>query len=312
MCKGKPLCDNLNDLKWCKDVWDLSSPNFKHIQEKSKHKSVCNKAHQPENFVPNGQVIYSADIGNGLVYNCFNRVDEDPFKKVANNQSEDEVDKSWSDWVRTPCEYDMHRRCLGQKPSQCVFTGYWGYPEDDSAFNPNCNDNSDKAMNSTMSPDKPCNGNNYFWHGRYYEAPTSWIWFHCRNTQKCIHIDSRCDLHPNPHCIYEKDGIMVAEDEEDCIDEYVRKGLVAKTANFICSSPDHNTMSPAVISTTFTTPNTYNYNVTVIPSGTTVQIQSVKCDGIFNCWDGLDEKLFCGFTSFQTVGIGKQFKHFLW
>ena len=122
LCMGKPLCENKNDLKWCKDVWDLSSPNFKYIYEVAKQKSVCNKTHQPENFVPNGQVINTEDIGNGLVYNCFNRADEDPFKKVANNQSEDEVDKSWSDWVRTPCG-EKFRRCLGQKPSQCVFAG---------------------------------------------------------------------------------------------------------------------------------------------------------------------------------------------
>ena len=164
-------------------------------------------------------------------------------------------------------------------------------------------------MNSTMSPDKPCNGSNYFWNGIYYEAPTSWKWFHCRITQKCIHIDSRCDLHPNPQCIYEKDGIMVAEDEEECIDEYIRKGLVPKTANFICSSPDHNTNSQAVISTTYDWESHTYPNVTVIARGTTVQIFGVACDGISNCWDGIDEKLFCGFTSFQTVGIGKQFKN---
>ena len=160
-------------------------------------------------------------------------------------------------------------------------------------------------MNSTMSPDQPCNGSNYFFHGYHVKPPKSWQWFHCRNTQKCIHIDSRCDLHPHSECIYEKDGVKVAEDEEGCFDEYERKGLVAKTAYVICSSPDHNIMSPAVSSTTYPLPFAYNYNVTVIPSGTTVQIPGVKCDGISNCWDGIDEKLFCGFTSFQTVGIGK-------
>ena len=159
-------------------------------------------------------------------------------------------------------------------------------------------------MNSTMSPDKPCDASNYLWHGENIEAPKSWRWFECRNNKKCIHIDSRCDLHPHPECIYEKDGIMVAEDEEGCIDEYKRKGLVAKTANFICSSPDHNIVSPSVISNIYDD-NHVKYNVTVIPSGTTVPIVVVRCDGIDNCWDGIDEKSFCGFTSFQTVGIGK-------
>ena len=161
-----------------------------------------------------------------------------------------------------------------------------------------------------MSPDKPCNVSNYFWHGRNIEAPTSWIWFYCRNNQKCIHIDSRCDLHPHTQCIYEKDGVMVAEDEEGCFDEYKRKGLVAKTANFICFSPDHNVMSPAVISNISNWNNNVDqFDVTIIPNGTTVQILGVACDGIYNCWDGIDEKLFCGFTPFQIVGIGKQFKN---
>ena len=45
------------------------------------------------------------------------------------------------------------------------FTDCWGYPADYYYDYPTCNDNSDKAMNSTMSPDKPCNGSNYFYHG---------------------------------------------------------------------------------------------------------------------------------------------------
>ena len=124
---------NKNDLKWCKDVWDLPSPNFKNIFDMNGNynlendygwHSKCNKSHQLENFVPNGQDILENDIGNGLVYNCFNRADEDPFKKVAYNQSEDEGEKSWSDWVTTPCLSYYMRRCLGQKPSQCVtYTG---------------------------------------------------------------------------------------------------------------------------------------------------------------------------------------------
>ena len=113
---------NKNDLKWCKDVWDLPSLNFTQIVLRDGRRcSKCNKTNQLENSVPNGQDILEDDIGNGLFYNCFNRADEDPFKKIAYNQSEDEGEKSWSDWVGTPCPLPMYRRCLGQKPSQCVF-----------------------------------------------------------------------------------------------------------------------------------------------------------------------------------------------
>ena len=124
---GKPLCENKNDLKWCKDVWDLPFLNFTQIVDDwwRKH-SKCNKSHQHENSVPNGQDILAEDFGNSFVYNCFNRADEDPFKKVAHNQSDDEGDKSWSDWVRTPCQYPYkERRCIGQKPSQCVNSYGW-------------------------------------------------------------------------------------------------------------------------------------------------------------------------------------------
>ena len=127
-------------------------------------------------------------------------------------------------------------------------------------------------MISTFEPDKPCDRKNYVWQGEIEFAPEDWRWFHCINAKRCIHIDSRCDLHPNPECIYEKAGIRVAEDEEGCFDEYKRKGLVAKSAKMICSSPDHNNMSPIVTSNNFNGVQ-YYFNVTVIPSGTTVQIQ---------------------------------------
>ena len=141
------------------------------------------------------------------------------------------------------------------------------------------------------------------------EAPTSWLWFQCTNTQKCIHIDSRCDMHPNPACIYEKDGVMVAEDEEGCFDEYKRKNLVSKEVNVICSSgsQDHNAMSPVVIACIFDGMTSCIDGI-VIPKGTTVQIPGIRCDGILNCWDGIDEK-YCGMTFLQTVEIGKQFKN---
>ena len=174
-----------------------------------------------------------------------------------------------------------------------------------------CNDNTDKVMNSTTSSDKPCDGSNYFYNGENVEAPTSWLWFECINNKKCIYIDSRCDMHPHPACIYEKDGVMVAEDEEGCLDEYKRKNLVSKKVNVICSSgsPDHNAMSPAVMATTWDGFNVEFIDVIVIPKGTTVQIPGIRCDGILNCWDGIDEKYCGGMTFLQTFEIGKQFKN---
>jgi hypothetical protein len=43
-------------------------------------------------------------------------------------------------------------------------------------------------------------------------------------------MKSRCDLHPNPECIYPKNvngkTVLVAEDEENCEDIYRIKGTV--------------------------------------------------------------------------------------
>ena len=55
-------------------------------------------------------------------------------------------------------------------------------------------------------------------------------------------------MHPNPECIYEKDGVMMAEDEEGCFEEYKLKKLIKASAAFECPSLDHNKMSPAILS----------------------------------------------------------------
>ena len=78
--------------------------------------------------------------------------------------------------------------------------------------------------------------------------PVTWRWFHCKMTQRCIHNSHRCNLHPHPDCIYEKDGVRVAEDEEGCFTEYKRKGLIQKSANFVCQSRAHNQQSEPILS----------------------------------------------------------------
>ena len=136
----------------------------------------------------------------------------------------------------------------------------------------------------------------------------TWDWFHCKTTQKCIHVSSRCDMHPNVECIYEKDGVMLSEDEEDCYKEYKRKGLIRRSASFECPSLDHNKMSLAIQATVLNSSNGdydshYEYHVTVIPAGVVVQIQTTRCDGKIECWNGEDEEM-CGYNTFVTLGAG--------
>ena len=113
-------------------------------------------------------------------------------------------------------------------------------------------------------------------------------------------------MHPNPECLYEKDGVIVSEDEEDCFEEYKLKGLIEKSATYVCPSPDHNKMSPAILSTVYYGHGHFEYDEIVIPNGVTVSIQAIRCDGKFDCWNGEDEK-WCGFNTFVTFGAGNCF-----
>ena len=110
----------------------------------------------------------------------------------------------------------------------------------------------------------------------------------------------------------------MAEDEEGCLKEgkYKVNGLIETSANLECDSPVHNKDSAAIISTVFNwtkydtaraqrnyTVNSFEKNVIVIEAGTTVQIQAVKCNGVSECWKGVDDS-DCGFSTFETMIIG--------
>ena len=145
--------------------------------------------------------------------------------------------------------------------------------------------------------------------------------FECHEKQKCIHLNHRCDFKPHPACIYynEKKGKLIAEDEDHCLEVYKQKGLIDKSANMVCDSPIHNRDTAAILSTVLnwtkylTTRKgkydigvlgkSYENNVIVIEAGTTVQIQAVKCNGISECWKGVDEA-DCGFSTFETMFYG--------
>ena len=54
-------------------------------------------------------------------------------------------------------------------------------------------------------------------------------------------ISYRCDMHPHPLCA---DG----EDEIGCFDQYIDRGFVPSSADYVCQSPYHNdeTKTPTV------------------------------------------------------------------
>ena len=67
--------------------------------------------------------------------------------------------------------------------------------------------------------------------GQMQNTSVNWAWFACTRSRKCIHSRSRCDQHPHPSCVYEKDGMKFAEDEDNCTSEYKEKGFVPKVIN---------------------------------------------------------------------------------
>ena len=77
----------------------------------------------------------------------------------------------------------------------------------------------------------------------------------------CLHPDNRCNMVPHPLC---RDG----EDERQCKAEYQRKKLILDYADFECESPHHNNETNTA----------------------TVTIYTTACDGITECFRGIDEQ----------------------
>ena len=135
-------------------------------------------------------------------------------------------------------------------------------------------------------------------------------------TKKCIHPDARCDLHPHPACTYlNEKGETEAEDEENCNEDYVNKGLVPRTVNMECISPVHNIDSPAIRNYPKNIPirwkeKNWLLHLQVIPKGTITQTLATKCDGHKECWQGKDEVDCDDLDPGTTVLIGTCFNSF--
>ena len=143
-------------------------------------------------------------------------------------------------WSQQPCPPHMVR-CLGSFNGQCNTKPN---SNDDSgadwntAVNIQCQDGSIQFVSKSPCKEK-C---------KFKGAPV------------CLEKEHRCDQIPN--C---DDG----RDENDCREEYLRKGLTHPDADFECESPKFN-------SETF--PNA------------SVWIWAVRCDGNPTCWRELDEE----------------------
>ena len=127
LCKGVALCQNKEDLKFCKNAtsWSLPDTDFKPIYLTDSDNYVsCNHLKDQPN--PQGQQIKKSTNNDGRVYNCVNRRDEEPFKaNKAVNSTEGGAQKKWLDDVNSPCPIkdtrsSKYRRCLGQRADHCI------------------------------------------------------------------------------------------------------------------------------------------------------------------------------------------------
>ena len=114
LCKGVALCQNKEDLKFCKNgtSWSLPDADFKPIYLRGSDNYVsCNSLKdQP---IPQGQQIQKSTKNDGRVYNCVNRRDEEPFKaNKAVNSTEGGAQKKWLDDVNSPCPHFVRIHAL--------------------------------------------------------------------------------------------------------------------------------------------------------------------------------------------------------
>ena len=109
----------------------------------------------------------------------------------------------------------------------------------------------------------------------------------------------------------------MAEDEENCNEEYITKGLVPRTVNMECISPIHNIDSPAIRNNLAEEENksawrksNWLLHLQLIPKGTIIHTLATKCDGHKECWQGKDEVDCDDLDPGVTVLIGTYFNSF--
>ena len=119
MCKGRPLCADMNDLQWCKNTTNtnleaLLTPGLSNTLNRL---IKCPLVPNSDDTRTNGQWIKSVQRHDGRVFHCLNRGDENPFDQI---RSENGSNKNWEKLVEKPCENMHERRCLGNRPDPCI------------------------------------------------------------------------------------------------------------------------------------------------------------------------------------------------
>ena len=117
------MCDNKEDLKWCKaaSMWTVPDnwiPMNSYVPgEKGGIPQMKCTFHNDTD--PRGQWYNPENYFDGKIFQCINRADEDPFSKQKNTTDR------WLELVNSSCVETGAgtigwRRCLGDKPTLCV------------------------------------------------------------------------------------------------------------------------------------------------------------------------------------------------
>ena len=103
------MCSNKADLKWCRNTSapELSEADWKPFVDFSK----CTFANKTNS--PNGQWVHNYKVNDGIYFNCFNRMDENPFVRAYSQ-------KTWLNISNTKCPYSWGMRCIGFSSDRCV------------------------------------------------------------------------------------------------------------------------------------------------------------------------------------------------
>ena len=94
LCKGIPFCQNMADLKFCKNAmsWNLPSAGWELYKGiRAGVRVSCNYLYYPNNQSRRGQLIEGVTNKDGKLYNCINRRDENPFKLYSGT----EIQEDW-------------------------------------------------------------------------------------------------------------------------------------------------------------------------------------------------------------------------
>ena len=266
MCEGEAKCRNESDLAWCQ-----------HEERKEEDCPRSDYVRCSSTLGMPGQCIWRNKVGDSK-YQCVDRSDETPYSKtkppldLTRLQTCDTsagtgltCSDVWDgclhrgDWRRS--DYTSTCDELGGLPANipelCTNFTFWSQhpcPEDwyrcDGANSGQCGG----GGNGRKCEDK----SDIYHPGNSSACELDSVRCNKKGEMVCLDLSLKCDMHPQ---------CDEGEDEKDCSDTYVTRGLISPSATYRCQSPHHNDNSD--------TPTVTNW--------------ASRCDGREECFLGEDE-----------------------